>query len=173
MQSLKQFKPTEAQVRSAENTLVAMTHEQTVRPIVERYETEILAKHQFPIAAKWVEKGIGIEYRIILDRKQAFLLSEEDASTFYKECEKARIAAKLTVMAEGNCPLCEAEHVRIQAENALIESMGTIPGMEIFAKRVLTLETRARAINLILALLAPFVGDAATILARFGVAKPV
>ncbi len=171
MQTLKQFKPNEAQIRAAENTLVAMTHEQTVRPVVESYETEILAKHQFPIAAKWVEKGI--EHSIVLDRKQAFLLSEEDASTFYKECEEARVAAKLTVMAEGNCPLCEAEHVRIQAENALIESMGTIPGMEIFAKRVLTLEMRARAINLILGLLAPFVGDAATILGRFGVAKPV
>ena len=170
MQSLKQFKPTEAQIRAAENTLVAMTHEQTVRPVVERYETEILARHQFPIAAKWVEKGIG--HSIILDRKQAFLLSEEHASIFYKECEEARIASKLTVMAEGNCPLCEAEHVRIQAENALLESMATIPGMEVFAKRVLTLEMRARAIDLILGLLAPFVANGADILARFGVTKP-
>ena len=52
MQSLKPFKPTEAQIRAAENTLVAMTHEQTVRPVAESYETEFLAKHQFPIAAK-------------------------------------------------------------------------------------------------------------------------
>ncbi len=170
MQPLKKFKPTEEQIRAAENVLVAMAHEQTIRPIVEQYEQEILAKHQFPMASEWVEKGIGP--RVILDRKMAYLLSEADSAIYHRECNEARVAAKLTVTREGNCPLCEAEYVRIQAENALIQAMSTLPGLDGLSKGVMTLELRARAIDLMLKLMAPFVDRAATILNRFGVVQP-
>ena len=170
MQPLKQFKPTEEQIRAAENVLVAMTHEQTVRPVVEQYEQAILEKHQFPAASKWVD--MGIEPRVILDRKMTYLLSEADSAIFFRECDEARSTAKLTITREGNCPLCEAEHLRIQAENAFIQVMSTLPGLGAFSKGVMTLEQRARAIDLMLRLLAAFVNRAATILNRFGVVQP-
>ena len=69
-----------APIRLAAALFTAMAHESLVRPIVEDYETAILAKHQFKIAQKWVEQG-GPN-RVILNRKDAFLLSSEDAGVY-------------------------------------------------------------------------------------------
>ncbi len=165
MQKTKQFKPTEDQIRLAEAVFTAMAHEQIVRPIVEAYETAILAKHQFRIAKEWVDHSMAD--RVILDRKDSFLLSAEDAKVFFAECFAARDAANLKVSNPEFCPLCVAEHLRIDAENALMKAMGTTPGLETLASASMTLELRSQVIDLILKLLAPFCGDAQEILQRY------
>lgn len=159
------FTPTDVQIRLAEAVFTTMAHEQTVRPIVEAYETAILAKHQFRMAKDWVDQGM--DDRIILDRKDTFLLSQEDAKVFYAECYAARDAANLKVSNPEFCPLCVAEHLRIDAENALLTAMGTTPGLESLASGSMTLEMHAKAIDLTLKLLAPFSGKAESILQRF------
>lgn len=165
MQQTKQFKPTEEQIRLAEAVFTAMAFELTVRPIVEAYETAILAKHQFRIAKEWVDHNMAD--RVILDRKDSFLLSAEDAKVFYAECFAARDAANLKVSNPEFCPLCVAEHLRIDAENALMKAMGSTPGLEAFASGFMTLELRSKAIDLTLRLLAPFCDDANSILQRY------
>ena len=152
---LKAFRPGTEQVRLAELLLVAMAIEAHVRPIVEAYESAILQKHQFRIARKWVEKGCNDV--IILDRKRSYLLEDTDAEVFHSECFAARDAAKLTVERPDKDPLLEAQHRRIEAENALLESMATIPGLENFATGHWPLQLRQKAIDLTLKLLAPFV----------------
>lgn len=160
------FKPTPGQIKAAEHLFVAMAHEQLVRPVVEAYETAILAKHQFHIAAQWVREGDAD--RVILDRKLSYLLDDADAAVFYSECHQARDAAGLKVDNPEHCPLCVAENLRIQAENALLEAISEIPGLEAFSQRThaFTLENRARALDLSMRLLAPFVAKGPDILRR-------
>jgi hypothetical protein len=159
------FKPTPNQIRAAENLLVAMSHEQVVRPIVEGYETEILVKHQFKIAERWI--CLGVSAGVVLDRKRSHLLSKVDADVFYRECQEAREAVGLTVNDPEACPLLVAENLRLQAENALLITWAETPGMESFAAtHTLSLAQREKSVGLVLKLLAPFVANGQDILNR-------
>ena len=161
----KNFVPTKEQIRCAEAVFVAMAHEKLIQPIVEGYEREILAKHQFRIAPCWVEQGVPDE--VIRDRNKTFLMSEEDATVFFAECHAARAKANLRVENPDHCPLLVAQNVRIQAENALVESLSSIPGLESLGMGVMSLEIRDRAVELGLKLLAPFMPAADNIVARY------
>lgn len=162
--TMKNFTPTKDQIRAAEAVFTAMAFEATVRPIVETYELAILEKHQFRISRKWVEKGITD--RLVLERKDTFLLDDEDAKVYYAECFAARDAAKLAVDDPEHCPLLVAEHLRIKAENALLQAISAIPGLETFASGVMTMEIRKKVVDLSLGMLSPFCGNADDILGR-------
>lgn len=162
----KEFQPSQEQVRLAEALLVSMALEDTVRPIVEGYETAILERHQFHIDPKWVDLG-GIADHVVLDRKRTFLLSERDARAFFAECVVARDAAGLKVDHPEDCPLLVAENLRLRAENALMKSLSSIPGLEAFASGLLPMETRKKVVDLALQLLAPYCEDSGTILHRY------
>jgi len=154
------FSPTQEHIRLAEALMLAMANEGTIRPVVEAYENEILAKHRFKIAPHWGEASGGrIDINeVILDRNAAFQLSDEDSKVYFAECYAARDAAGLKVSQPDFCPLCVAENLRIRAETALLESMGSIPGLESFSKKTytMTLEDRKKAVDLTLKLMAPF-----------------
>jgi len=157
-------KPKANQISAARALMLAMAHEQLVRPIVEGYRAEILARHQFRPSAEMLAHGVADEP--ILNEKRSYYMNEEDAAVYHAECQKARDAAKLKTSHPEGCPLCEAEYLRIQAETALIKTLGDIPGMETFKEKlyVLTLDQRAKLVKLALGMCAPFVGDAADIL---------
>lgn len=159
----KGFTPSKSLIRNAENLLLSMAMEQEVRPVVEAYETEILAKHKFKPAAKWRDR---LDRDTILDRKSSFLLSDEDAKTYYAECFAARDNAGLKVSRPDNCPLLEAENTRRLAENVFIDELGKIPGLDAISSGVMTLEMRAKVIDLGLRMVAPFVGKSNEILQR-------
>lgn len=89
----KTFNPNEEQRAAARAVVLAMAHQQVVRPIIEAYEREILVRHNFRIARKWVEEGC--EDEVILDPADAFLLDEGDGKVFYAETYKPRDAAGL------------------------------------------------------------------------------
>jgi hypothetical protein len=157
-------KPNANQISAARALMLAMAHEQTVRPIVEAYRTAILAKGQWRRRADFVAHGEADE--VILDQNLSYHLAEDDAKIYYAECNKARDAAGLKVDNPEACPLCVAENLRVQAETALIKTLGDIPGMETFKEKlfVLTLDQRAKLVKLALGMCAPFVGNAADIL---------
>lgn len=160
----KGFTPSASLIRNAENLLLSMAMEQEVRPVVEAYETEILAKHQFKPAAKWSSRFADV----ILDRKSSFLLSDEDAKVYYAECFAARDKAGLKVSKPDNCPLLEAESTRRLAESAFIDELGKMPSMQAFSSGFMTLETRAKVLDLGLRMVVPFVGNSKEILQRVG-----
>lgn len=162
----KNFVATEEQIRLSEAVVVAMALEETIRPIVESYETAILAKHRFRIDPKWIEFG-EVADRVILNRKESFLLSETDAKKFFEECFAARDAAGLKVEHPEGCPLLTVENLRIKAENALIKSLSSIPGLEAFATGILPLDKRSKVVELALGLFLPSSQDAESILQRF------
>lgn len=164
----KGFTPSASLIRNAENLLLCMAMEQEVRPVVEAYETAILAKHQFKPAAKWRDH---LDAGVVLDRKSCFLLSDEDAKIFYAECFVARDKAGLKVSKPENCPLLEAENTRRLAEDAFIGELGKLPGLEGLSDGCLTLEMRAKVIDSGLRMVAPFVGTSKEILQRV-VAEP-
>jgi len=162
---MTQYHANEEQIRLSEALLLAMAIEDVVRPIVESYETEILEKHRFKIDPKWTD--IGVEDHVILHRKETFLLSDADAKVFFEECFAARDKAGLAGGRPDSCPLLEAENLRISAENALIESLACIPGLEAFATGILPLNTRAKVVKLALELFVPSCSDGRTILQRY------
>ncbi|WP_341744703.1 hypothetical protein [Azonexus hydrophilus] len=164
------FQPSPELVAIGESLLLATAHEDYVRPIVERYEEKILEASQFRIDPHWIEHGVADQ--IILDRKKTMLLSSQDAKTFFAATFKARDEAGLKVSRPDNCPLLEAENLRIAAENILISEIGKLPGLEKLASGILTLDQRKRVIDLALRLLAPFMSNTEQILSRHGITKP-
>ena len=156
-------KPTTEIIRIAETLMVAMAFEATIRPVVEDYEMKILIKNAWHI-----DPQFGMADEIILNRMHSFLLPRAAAADFHKQCLQARDAAGLKTAHPEGCPLLEAENARIQAENALLKEMGTLPGLESFKNAGWRSPTvRKEAIELALRFAAPFVGNAATILPRF------
>lgn len=162
---MTQYQANEEQIRLSEALLLAMANEDVIRPIVEGYETRILEEYRFKIDPKWTE--IGVEDHVILHRKETFLLSDSDAKKFFEACFAARDEAGLEVDRPDNCPLLEAENLRISAENALIKSLACIPGLEAFATGILPLDTRAKVLKLALQLFVSSCSDAKTILQRY------
>ena len=146
---------TSKMIRAAETLFLAMTVEQTIRPVVEAYEKEIMVRLQMRTDPKWAKYGID---RLVLERKDTFLLSKEDSERFIAETFKARDAAKLKVDHPEACPLLVAINHVVKAENALIETMGEHPQLGALKNvLVLSLDKRKQAIEMTLRLLAPFV----------------
>lgn len=162
---MQNLHPTPEQIRIAEALFTAMAFESLIRPTVEDYERNILAKHQFKIERRWVD--LGMEDRVILERKEVFLLSKDDAQVFYNECYAARDAAGLKVDHPEACPLLTAENLRIDAENALLSDIARTPGLEGFSNAVLFMDVRKQALELVLRALAPFCGNGDDILKRY------
>lgn len=162
---MQQFKPTTDQIRLAEALFTCIAHETFVRPIVVQYKTEILKRHQFHISPEWVSKGATDH--IILDHNESYLLSQADFEAYHAECNVAREAAQLHVDHPDKCPLLVAEALRIDTENALLAAMAMTPGLDKLNSSALTLEMRTQVLNLILKMLAPFCGNAKSILDRY------
>ena len=162
---MTKFKPTSEQIMVAETLFVAMAFEAQIRPVVEGYQSALLQKFQFKIARKYVEKKL--EDRIILKPKESYLLEDEDQTIYINACHEARDAANLKVDHPDKCPLLVAESLRMQAEERMIQVMGSMPGLENLAHGKVYGAKRKEAIDLILKLMAMYVHDADTILSKF------
>ena len=149
-------------IKAAETVFLCMAWEQTVREVVEKYQREILSRH------KWTnirevdqckEYGHEIDLKVITDPKASYLLTDADFDIYLKECEEQRKIAGLSIRAEGNCPLLEAESNTRDARRLLIESMEHITGGmtvdDILCSRN-GLENYHKMVDLSLRMIAPF-----------------
>lgn len=149
-------------VAAAESLFVAKALEETIRPVVEGFEQEILSRLQLRTDKRYAIHGID---RVVLDRKHTYLLAPDDLAIFLEETFSAAKKANLKVASPENCPLLEAEYVRMKKENELLEALGQHPSLGSFKNfRSMSLEARAQAIELSLRLLAPFVRKAPELL---------
>lgn len=114
-------KPPAAIVSLADSLFVALAMHQLKAEQVNAYSTEVLASMQARVARNWDEQGL--EDKLILDPKESFLLSEEDAARFFSLCEEKRIEQKLAVNKPGNCPALEAENLVRAARDAFIDAL--------------------------------------------------
>ena len=164
---MNKFKPTQDQIDAAQLVFLAMTLVAKIKPIVEKYRKEILEKHQFRIAKKYV--ALGLEDQTILDPKDAFQLEDPDFLTYHVECKQARDAAKLHVDDEEFCPLLVAEHDVTKAEHVLIEAMTPATNVKLDQLFNHGIDDYKKYIELTLKLLAPFVGNSQAIFPKYGI----
>ena len=165
-QAKKEFKPTTAMVEAAYNVFTAMAVVATVRPIVERYQTAILAEGQWRVRPDYATKRRAapgdpenIEPEVILDPKLSYLMSDEDFAVYDTCCKRARDIAGLHVTKDDFCPLLVSEHTLIKAEQGLIDAMAETT--RITKDRILGvgMDKYKEYIDLTLRLLAPFVDE--------------
>lgn len=161
------FTPTEQQIKTAQTVFMAMAYTKTIEPIVRRYESEILKKHQ------WTNKGeierlakhnLTEVEKVILNPGHSYLLSDEDFLIYNSECNEARKAAGLKVESEEFCPLLVAENLERQAKRAFIDAMEETTKVKFDDLFKNFPEDYNKYLDLSLKLLAPFVGDSKTIL---------
>lgn len=150
----KKFVPTATMVAAAEDVFKTMAFLETIRPIVLKYQTEILAKGQWHIRPEYADR---LGDTVILDPKHSYLMSEEDFAVYSVQCKVARDKAGLCVEHDGNCPLLVAENLLSDAKRALINVME--PVTKISADKILSagMKEYNSYIELTLQLLAPFV----------------
>lgn len=165
MQSTEKFKPTEAMINAAETLLLAMAHAATIRPIVLKYETEIIAEGQWHMDRKLYE-SIELRHlnsprsgadRIILDPKESYMMSEDDFKKYDAKCKIARDNAGLLVDHDEQCPMLVADHLVMQAEHALIETMSERTGTTKDQLLCAGMDKYKHYVDLTLRLLTPFV----------------
>lgn len=154
------FKPTDEMVRAAEALFLAMAHVDYIKPIVNGYQQEILERGKWFIRPEYLER---LEQEIILDPKNSYLMGESDFAEYDAQCKAARVAANLPVDNPDQCPLLVAEHQVLQAEHALIETLGHTDVNRLLCAG---LDKYKEYVDLSLKLMAPFVRDASAILAE-------
>jgi hypothetical protein len=161
----EKFQPTEAMVDAAETLLLAMAHAETIRPIVLKYEAEILAEGQWHMDRKLYE-SIELRHlneprsgadRIILDPKESYMMSEDDFKEFDAKCRDARDNAGLLVDHDEQCPMLCADNLVMQAEHALIETMRERTGATKDQLLCAGMDKYKQYVDLTLRLLTPFV----------------
>lgn len=166
---LSAFKPDANQIRAARNLFAAMAHRDLVVPIVEAYQREILARHQWKPDACWAAIGTGrlghAEWvnQPLLDPKHSYLMNDADSEVYFAECRKAQAAAKLITETPEHCPKLVAEDLVLRCEMALVAAMEPVTkvGWDMVAR---DLKSKTAYIGLTLALLSKFVGTASEIL---------
>lgn len=154
---------TSKMIAAAQALLIAMATEQAFRPVVEKYRSEILQRHQFRPSAEYADLHAGDE--VILNPNLVYLLTEEDRRTYFAECLAARRAAGHELDHPDKCPLSVAESARLLAETALLDAMAEHPRLREFGElSTASLALRNQAVDLTLRLLAPYVGTGDSIL---------
>ena len=153
---MKKFKPTQEMISAAELVFKAMAMLEIIRPIVRKYQAEILEKGQWEPDPVYTER-FNFENGVILDPERTYLLQPADFVKYDEQCRLARDQAGLFVKESNHCPLLVAENTLIDAKHALIKVMADIT--KIPAERIITANRDLfdKYIDLNLSLLSPFV----------------
>jgi hypothetical protein len=127
MQLLKENRDTIVIVGRA--VFTAMAFVETIRPVVEGYQREILNMMQAHIAPKNIIRGRQDE--IILDPENTYLMKEDDFAEYIDECHIAAQKHGFNVQEKGHCPLLIAKNNLRKARQLLIETMEPITGIKL------------------------------------------
>jgi len=103
----------------------AMAYTQTIKPIVEKYQQEILDKYSFRMSAKMADRHGG---EIIKKHSESYMMEESDFKIYLHLLSKAHKENGFTVEKDC-CPLLVAEHMERKAWWALAELMEPITGI--------------------------------------------
>lgn len=145
----KKLVPTQEMVDVAECLMAAMALRDTVKPIVRKYETAILASREWQVASKF-EARLG--ERIITDPEKVYLLSPEDMAEYEALRQKACKESGLYVKEPEFCPFCVARHKVIQYEAKMLDSMAHVTGFS-YADISVHMDLREKTVTLTKSLL--------------------
>lgn len=146
---LRKFKPTPEQIEATKAVFMAMAYVETIRPIVQKYQREILEQ----IDARNRETGKPIRREF-----DTYLMTEEQFNEYLKLVHEQHLKHGFKVE-YGYCPLLTAENTLIQAQNALLKAMQPftkIDPSELY-NLVHHLDIRRKLIDLTLRFMAQFV----------------
>jgi len=146
--------------KAAEILLAAQAYLAIVRPVVQGYQTAILADRQYHIDPKWVEKGDAD--MVVLDAKHVYLLTDEDSNEVFTAFDEARDAHGFPARQFGWCPLLAAESAVIQAEIALMNAAQYITITNIDIANVWDMAIRREMIELTMSFVVPAAGITTT-----------
>jgi hypothetical protein len=153
---MKTFTPTQPMIKSAETVFLAMAMVQAIRPVVLKYQTEILAEGKWCVRDEFSDKPVN---EVIIDPKRAWLMSDENFAVYDGKCKAARKAAGLLVDDEDKCPLLVSEHELISAETALAVALESVSPLSAEMLDSFGGQRRKDAVDLMLRLMAPYVRD--------------
>jgi hypothetical protein len=100
-------------IQAAKTVFEAMAYEQTIRPIVEEYQTKVLAE------INGVNQYTG---KPVTEPKHAYNLNDADFQIYCTRINEERIKAGFQVPDPDHCPLLIAESMVRDAKHILIET---------------------------------------------------
>lgn len=168
---MKPYTPKPEQVKAAQSLMLAMAYRDLVEPIVTAYQTEILVRHQWPKAECWrgsedePKRAGHAEWfaQPVLSPDDTWLLSDEHFAQYLAECLKAQAEARLVTPTDDHCPKLVARAQVLKAQQDLVAVMEPVSGIT-WDKLMRKVSEIPACIDLYLRLLAPFVGDAQTVM---------
>jgi hypothetical protein len=137
----KSLEPNKEQIDAAKTVFIAKAHLETIKPIVEGYQKEVLARHNFK----------DDEGNIVLDTKRTYLMNDADFRVYLDEVAIEHKKHGFDVKPDY-CPLLIAESNLIDAEGALIDVYYKVTGIE--RTDIGRLDHRRRYLDLILSMMA-------------------
>jgi hypothetical protein len=148
------FKASVSMIKAAETVFLAMLLVETVRPVVIKYQTDILAEGKWCVRDDFTDRP---SEEVILDPRRAWLMSDADFAIYDSQCKAARKAGGLHVDDDEKCPLLVSEHAVVCAESELAEALSEVSPMNSEILNSLGGQRRKDAVELMLTLMAPFV----------------
>ena len=150
------FNPTPEQISAAETVFLTMAHLGVVKPIVDAYQREILGRNRWKPAPELADAVGQQGVDIILDPQHSYLLSDEDMSSYTRQCNEARIAAGLHVESPEYCPALVAGEDLRKAKRLLVDAFQPVTGLSADALLAHKIADYDRYVDLTLSLMAPF-----------------
>lgn len=151
-EEIKNFKPSVEMIKTAQEVFINMANVETIKPIVEKIQKQVLNKHKFKVFDKYAKKEM-----VVLSESNTFLLKDGDFKIYIDECRQEEIKIKLIDESFNKdfCPLLVAEHNLIEAQNKLINLMGK--PFKIKSNDIYKTEHRKKFIDLSLRYLVQFI----------------
>lgn len=134
------FNPTPSMIQAAETLFLAMAYEQMLRPTVEEYHRKNL-------------KLVGYGH---LELKYDWTMPDLTFAEYNALNKASRDEIGLQVDDPEKCPLLVAEHLVSQAQNALIDIMEPLTGLDAHRLLCCGLDKYREYVELTLRLLSPF-----------------
>ena len=152
LKEMKEFKPSEEQIKATEQVFLYMAEVDIIKPIVEGYQKEILLNHKFHISKKNIRRG-DID-RIILNPEHTYLMEDLDFKIYLQEVAEQHIKHGFKVK-KDYCPLLIAQANLSDSQNKLIVVMESLTGIK--RENVYIMDLRAKYLNLLLGLMSKYV----------------
>jgi len=120
---LKLKNPPKHLISLAKTVFKTMAFVQTIRPIVEGYQREILEAEKYPYADKHITRGRVNCSNYVSDPKQDYQMSDANFKLYMAQCRTKQAKAGLKTDHPDFCPLLVAEELQRKAENCFVNAL--------------------------------------------------
>lgn len=147
-----------AELQSAVNTyLMARVQAETLKPIIRQIEADLLREIPVHYDPKWREMpqragAEGLEGRIF-DPDRVYLGTDEETAIYFEALDgKKQERFPDANRPKNHCPYLVADHLRVQAENLMLDAAVAVHGFPQLESQKLYGDNHRKAVDLILKL---------------------